>query len=79
MPTVSHDEILKEVLKDPAAAAAFLNDAIQHGTSEEVASAFESLMKVHGDSFESNAKTVLPNLFGALARYHLSLQVQPTR
>jgi len=79
MPTISHDEILKDLLQDSESVAIFLNDAVESGSAEEIAQAMEKVMMVHGDKLDWDLLSLyVPKILTQLRKYGLSLEFRPS-
>jgi hypothetical protein len=79
MPTIAFDEILKDHLQDAESVAIFLNDAIESGSTEEIAQAMEKVMMVHGDKLDWDVLSLyVPKILTQLRKYGLSLEFRPS-
>ena len=79
MPTISHDDILKDLLQEPESVAIFLNDALESGNAEEIALAMEKVMMVHGDNATWDMLSLyVPKILTQLEKYGLSLSFRPS-
>ena len=79
MPTISHDEILRDLLQDPESVAIFLNDAVESGNAEEIAQAMEKVTMVHGDKLDWDVLSLyVPKILTQLQKYGLSLEFRPS-